>query len=496
MDELTHDVTQRQDNATGTDPDGITRAPDLRDSDHVDRRQATRQLFALALPTFGQLIAEPTFVLIDTAIVGHIGDAALAGLSVGSTIILTTVGLCVFLAYGTTSSVAQLIGAGKRRKGLETGIDGLWLALAIGVLVSAALFAAARPLCWAMGARGAVLVNAVVYLRALVFGLPGMLLVYAANGIFRGLSKVNITFIAAVAGAAVNTALDVLFVFGLHWGVAGSGAATLVAQWFMGLFLVVPALLWARADGASWRPRLAGILGTASNGAPLFIRTLALRVSLVATVMLAARMGTQVLAAYQAVDSSWNFVLNMLDAIGIAGQTLVATQIGAGRRGNAHVMTSIAGKSGLFAGAVIGVGLAAAGLVATGLFSPSPDVQHLIMVGMLVQGVFLPLAGWMWALDGILIGAEDYRYLALTCTITALTYLASLVGVNALDDAAQPSASWRMAILWGVLNLVFIGLRAVFNGLRTRSSVWMADRPTSSASSGYGSAQPAQTQLS
>jgi putative MATE family efflux protein len=455
------------------DQTGLPRSGQFEQADRVDRRQATRQLFTLALPTFGQLIAEPAFVLIDTAIVGHIGDAALAGLSIGSTIILTTVGLCVFLAYGTTSSVAQLIGAGKRREGLEAGIDGLWLALAIGMLVSTALFAAARPLCWAMGARDAVLDNATAYLQAIVFGLPGMLLVYAANGIFRGLSKVNITFVAAVAGAVVNTALDVLFVFGLHWGVAGSGAATLIAQWFMGLFLVVPALLWARADGASWRPRLAGILGTASDGMPLFIRTLALRASLVATVMLAARMGTQVLAAYQAVNSSWNFVLNMLDAIGIAGQTLVATQIGAGRRDRAHAMTSIAGRSGLLAGAVIGMGLAAAGLAATGLFSPSPEVQHLIMVGMLVQGVFLPLAGWMWALDGILIGAEDYRYLALTCTITALAYLAALGGVNALDGAIDLGDVWRMAVLWGVLNLVFIGLRALFNGLRVRSNVWM-----------------------
>ncbi len=58
-----------------------------------------RRMMALALPTFGQLIAEPTFILIDTAIVGHIGDAALAGLSIGSTIILTAVGLCIFLAY-------------------------------------------------------------------------------------------------------------------------------------------------------------------------------------------------------------------------------------------------------------------------------------------------------------------------------------------------------------------------------------------------------------
>lgn len=439
-----------------------------------NRAKIHRQLFGLALPTFGQLIAEPAFVMIDTAIVGHIGASALAGLSVGSTVILTTVGLCVFLAYGSTSQVAQLIGAGKRKEGFEVGIDGLWLALAIGIVVSAALFAGAKPLCWALGARGDVLVNAVEYLRAIVFGLPGMLLVYAANGIFRGIKQVRITFVAAIAGAVINTVLDILFVFGLHWGVAGSGFATLIAQWFMGIFLLVPALVWAHREQADWRPRLDGIFHTAGEGAPLFVRTLALRVSLVATVVLAAHMGTHVLAAYQAVNSSWNFVLNILDAIGIAGQTLVATELGAGRRGRAREMTSISGRAGLLSGVVIGVGLIIFGLVAAPAFSPDGEIQHLIAVGMAVQGVLLPLAGWMWALDGILIGAQDYRYLAITCTITAAVYLVSLAAVNGLDTAFALGDTVRMALLWAVLNVVFIGCRALFNGLRIRGDAWMA----------------------
>lgn len=432
-----------------------------------------RRILALAVPTFGQLIAEPTFILIDTAIVGHIGDAALAGLSVGSTIILTTVGLCVFLAYGTTSQVARLIGAGRRREGLEAGIDGLWLAFIIGMVVSGAIFAAAEPLCAAMGARGDVLVNAVAYLRAIVFGLPGMLLVYAANGIFRGLQKVRITLVAAAGGAVLNTVLDLLFVFALGWGIAGSGAATLIAQWFMGVFLLIPALAWARADGASWRPRLGGILHTAGDGAPLFVRTLALRASMVGTVVLATHMGTQVLAGYQAVNSSWNFVINMLDAIAIAGQTLVATELGAGRRTQARAMTDATGRAGLIGGTVIGIALATVGVFAAPLFSPTATVQHLIVVGMIVLAVFLPLGGWMWALDGILIGAGDYRYLAVGCTATTAVYLPALVGVNALDGWLITGDIARTVVLWAVINVLFVGGRALCNGLRIRADRWM-----------------------
>jgi putative MATE family efflux protein len=432
-----------------------------------------RQILALALPTFGQLIAEPAFILIDTAIVGHIGDAALAGLSIGSTIVLTTVGLCVFLAYGTTSQVAHLIGAGRRREGLEAGLDGMWLALIIGVVVSTLICVFSRQLCAAMGASGDVLDQAQLYVNAIVFGIPGMLLVYAANGIFRGLKKARLTLVAAVAGAVVNTVLEILFVWVFGWGIVGSGAATLIAQWFMGIFLAVPAILWARADGADVRPRMAGILASAGDGLPLFIRTLALRACLVATVIIATHMGVLVLAAYQVVNAAWNFVLNMLDAIGIAGQSLVATELGAGRRTRARAMTSAAGRAGIWMGALVGVCMALAGWLAAPLFSPNPEVQLLIAIGMTVQGVFLPLCGWMWAVDGILIGAGDYRYLAVTCGITAAIYLAALAGVNMLDGWLLTNAAARIAILWAVLNIVFIGLRTLFNGLRIRGNTWM-----------------------
>lgn len=369
----------------------------MRVSVHIDpssadgnSRTVNRRIIALALPTFGQLIAESTFVLIDTAIVGHIGDTALAGLSIGSTIILTAVGLCVFLAYSTTAQVAHLLGAGHRREGLQAGIDGLWLALGIGIVLSLGLFAGAEPLCQALGGKGAVLDQAVAYTRAIMLGAPGMLLVYAANGIFRGLQKVRITLIAAVSGAVMNAVLDVLFVIVLHWGIAGSGIATLIAQWYMGLFLVAPAILWARADGASLRPRIAGIAAAGGDGLPLFIRTLAIRAAMVATVACAARMGTSVLAGFQAVNSSWNFAMNMLDSVGIAGQTLVATALGAGSVSRARQLTRATGRAGLVTGAIIGVVFAIVGLFAGHLFSPTPHVQILIAVGMVTMGVFFP----------------------------------------------------------------------------------------------------------
>ncbi|PWG62905.1 MATE family efflux transporter [Bifidobacterium callitrichidarum] len=440
---------------------------------HSDSPSINRRILALALPTFGQLIAEPTFILIDTAIVGHIGDAALAGLSIGSTIILTAVGLCIFLAYSTTAQVAHLLGAGRRREGLQAGIDGLWLALGIGVLLAIGLFVGSEPLCRALGGQGAVLDQAVTYTRAIVLGAPGMLLVYAANGIFRGLQKVRITLIAAVSGAILNTVLEVLFVIVFGWGIAGSGAATMIAQWYMGLFLVIPAILWSKADGASLRPRLDGIAAAGSGGLPLFIRTLAIRAAMVVTVASAARMGTSVLAGFQAVNSSWNFAMNMLDSVGIAGQTLVATALGAGNTSQARKLTKATGKAGLFTGTLIGLAFAVIGLSAGHFFSPTPHIQLIIAAGMVTMGVFFPLQGWMMAIDGILIGSRDYRYLAATCTLTAVAYIAVIM---VLADAVTPhlgSDLARTVALWMVFNIVLMGGRGLFNGLRVRGDTWM-----------------------
>lgn len=436
-------------------------------------RSAARQLALLAIPTFGQLIAEPAFILIDTAIVGHVGDSALAGLSLGSTVILTAVGLCIFLAYATTSQVAHLFGAGRRREGFEAGISSLWLSLGIGVVLAAVLFAFAEPICYALGGRGEDLAQAVAYTRAVVLGAPGMLAVYAANGIFRGLQKVAVTLIAAVGGAFVNTVLDVVFVIMLGWGVAGSGVATLIAQWFMGVFLVVPALRWAVSAGASLRPNLGKIAAAGGDGVPLFLRTLALRAALVATVMAAASLGTQALAGYQVVNAAWNFAVNVLDSVGIAAQTLVGAQLGAGNAAKARSLTRVAARAGVVMGAVVGVLFALAGIFASSVFSPSLEIQAIAALGMAVMGVFMPLQGWLWALDGILIGAGDFRYLAFACTAVALCHIGALGAAVAFAMPALPSALAQCALLWILFNVTFIGGRALANGLRARGDAWM-----------------------
>lgn len=435
--------------------------------------QIIKRLFLLALPTLGQLIAEPTFALIDTAIVGHLGDSALAGLSLGSTLILTAVGLCVFLAYSTTTQVSHLFGAGKQREGLQAGMNSLWFSLAIGVVLAGVLYGGAEALCSLLGGRGNDLTQAAVYAQIVALGVPGMLLAYAANGIFRGMQKVRIILVASVSGVVLNTVLDILFVIVWGWGIAGSAVATCIAQWFIGLFLLVPVVRWAHGAQVSWRPDLLGMAAAGGDGLPLFLRTLALRAALVATVVAAASMGTQVLASYQIVNAAWNFTLNVLDSVAIAGQMLVGVQLGAGNKEQARRLTNITARSGLIMGVIVGVFFIVAGLVAGPVFSPNPEIQLLVAASMAVMGVALPLQGWTWALDGILIGAGDFRYLAVAVLVVAVTYIAALVAAMGLLAPLLSNNLERIVMLWVVFNIVLMGGRGLANGLRARSDFWM-----------------------
>ena len=184
------------------------------------RRSIDREILALAVPALGALVAEPVFVLVDSAVVWHLGTPQLAGLSLASNVLLTLVGLCIFLAYTTTASVARLTGAGKEREALLAGIDGMWLALGIGAVLVAVLLLAAPLTVTGTGAHGDVAQHAVTYLRWSAPGLAGMLVVQAATGVLRGLRDTRTPLVVAASGALLNVGLNFALVYGAGMGIA------------------------------------------------------------------------------------------------------------------------------------------------------------------------------------------------------------------------------------------------------------------------------------
>jgi len=428
-----------------------------------------RQILALAIPALGALVAEPLFVLIDSAMVGHLGTAELAGLSLSSTLLMTAVGIFVFLAYATTAATARRVGAGDRAGGVTAGIDGMWLALLLGAVTTAATLLLAPHLVSAMGAPAEVVPHAVAYLRWSAPGLPGMLLMLAATGTLRGLLDTRTPFVVAVAGALSNIALNAMFIYGVGMGVAGSGLGTALAQTGMGVTLVLVVVRRARGIGVDLRPRGAGIWSAARAGTPLLVRTLTLRGAILATVAVATSLGAVSLAGHQVVNAMWGLAAFGLDALAIAAQAMVGQALGAGDVTYVRALMRRNLQWGTAAGAVIGVAFAAGGWWLAPLFTGDDDVRMAAAVGLAVSGACLPIAGWVYVLDGVLIGAGDGRYLAWAGLLTLVVYLplAWVVQQFAPDGAAG------LAWLWLAFGAGFMTARAVTTGLRARGTSWM-----------------------
>ncbi|HEV7934961.1 MAG TPA: MATE family efflux transporter [Actinomadura sp.] len=428
------------------------------------RHPHDREILRLAVPAFGALIAEPLFLLADSAIVGHLGTAPLGGLGVAGQALSTLVNVCVFLAFGTTAAVARQVGAGNLREAVRQGIDGIWLALGIGIT----LIAAGWPLTpWIVGVFGAsadVAPQAETFLRISLFGIPGMLVVLAGTGVLRGLQDTATPLRVSVGMFSLNLALNLLFVLGLGWGIAGSAWGTVIAQTAGGLVYVGAVLRGARRHGAPVRPDAKGLRASAAANVNLLVRTLSLRVVLIAGTSVATRMGDVEIAAYQVGFQVWMLLAFALDAIAIAGQAITGRYLGGSDPAGARAATRRMVQWGIACGVVFGLVVLAVRPWLPSLFTHDPDVRRLLLSTLIVIALLQPIAGVVFVLDGVLIGAGDMRYLAVAGLVTTAAFLpaAWLVYVR----------GYGLVALWLAIG-VWMAARFVTLGLRSRRDVWL-----------------------
>ncbi|MHC5558959.1 MATE family efflux transporter [Kocuria sp. U4B] len=438
-------------------------------------RDLNRQILALAVPAFGALVAEPLFLLADSAIVGHLGTPQLAGVGVAATAVQTVVGLMVFLAYSTTPAVARHLGAGRLAEAVAVGRDGLWLAAGLGAVLSAAGWALARPLLELMGARGDVLEHAVTYLHWSLPGLTPMLVVLAATGVLRGLQDTRTPLLIAGAGAAANAGLNLVLVHGAGLGVAGAAIGTSAVQWAMALAFLGILRRLARAHGVGAATSWARVREHLTVGSWLMLRTLSLRIAILATVLVVTGQGAQNLAAHQLVMTVFNFLAFALDALAIAAQALLGRDMGARdltdpaeRRALRDLMNRLLAW-GLGFGVVTGVLVGLLGTRLGFLLSPDPGVQALFAAALVVVAVGQPLAAYVFVLDGVLIGAGDARYLAVAGVLNLALYLPLLGLVAAFAGPGAAGLVW----LWSAYAGGYLGARALTLGLRARGDTWL-----------------------
>jgi putative MATE family efflux protein len=433
------------------------------------RSPLDREIFRLAVPALGALVAEPLFLLVDTALVGRLGAAPLAGLAIAGTLLQTAVGLLVFLAYATTPAVARRLGAGDRPGAVRAGIDGMWLAAALGVPLVAIGVPLAAPLVALFGADPAVTEQATIYLQVSVWGLPGMLLVLAATGLLRGLQDTRTPLVVAAAGFAANAVLNVLFIFGLGLGIAGSALGTVVAQWGMAAVYLWIAVRAARSTGTTLRPGLAGVRGAATSGSWLLLRTASLRAAMVATVAVGTAIGAIELAALHISLTLFATLAFALDALAIAGQAMIGHDLGAAAIPRVRAVTRRLVELGVGGGVLLGAAVALLSPVLGPLFTTDPDVHQALVPALLLLALGVPLAGYVFVLDGVLIGAGDARYLAWTGLVNLALYAPLLVLVATAPMGPTAALAWLQA----AFSLGYIGARALTLGLRVRTDRWL-----------------------
>ncbi|GII80409.1 MATE family efflux transporter [Sphaerisporangium rufum] len=421
-------------------------------------RAGGREILRLAVPAFGALVAEPLFILVDYAIVGRLGSASLGALGVAGTVLTTLVNICVFLAYGTTASVARQVGAGDLPRAVKQGVDGLWLAVGIGLAVVLIGWPLAPAIVDWFGASPEVAGQAVTYLRISLLGAPAMLAVLAGTGVLRGLQDTLTPLAVAVGSFALNAVLNYLLVLVLGWGIAGSAWGTVVAQALGAAAYLVVTVRAARRHRVPLRPDAAGIRAAGTAGVALLVRTVCLRIVLVVATAVATRMGVAQLAAHAVATQIWTLLAFALDAIAIAGQAITGRALGAGDVARTRAATRTMVVWGLGYGVVLGgVVLALRGAI-PGLFDADAAVRAQLEPVLWVVAVLQPLAGVVFVLDGVLIGAGDRRYLAWASALTTLVYLPAALAVGPFGGGLP--ALWAALGLWMAARLVTLGLRA------------------------------------
>jgi putative MATE family efflux protein len=423
---------------------------------------SARRIIALACSAFIVLAAEPLFLLVDTAVVGHLGTTPLAALGAGGTVMTLLALVGTSLEYGTTGRAARFFGAGRRDAAVNEGVQASWLALFIGVAVVVVGELVSAPVTrLVVGRNGPVASAAESWLRIAILGLPGILLVLAGNGWLRGVQNTRTPVLIVVAANVLSAVASPLLVFPGGLGLRGSAIANVAAQWVGGTLCVIA----LRRERLPSRPQWAVMRRQLTVSRDLVLRASAFQASYMTAAGVAGRMGAAQLAAHQIGMQLWEFVALLLDSFAIAAQALVGASLGSGDAQAAKSTAWRVSWYGLVAGLAFGAVASAGWYVIPLGFTSDAGVQHQAhllwpwLVGM------MPVGGILFALDGVLVGAGDNAFLR---TVTLVSAVCGYIPIS----LCALHFGWGIGGVWAGL-ASFILLRFIGMAWRTRSGRWL-----------------------
>ncbi len=426
----------------------------------MTERAPFRQILGLAVPALGVLAAEPLYLLVDTAVVGHLGAVPLGALSVGAIVLAQVSTQLTFLSYGTTARAARLHGAGRRAGAVEEGVQATWLAAVVGVLLIVVGQVLARPVAEVLAGPGPVADAAVGWLRIALFGTPFILITMAGNGWLRGVQNTRRPLVYVLAGNGISAVLCPVLVYGAGWGLEGSAVANVVAQ-------VISATLFLRAlraEHVALRPVSAKMRAQLALGRDLVLRSLAFQACFISATAVAAHTSTAAVGAHQVVLQLWMFLALVLDSLAIAAQSLVGAALGADDARRARGLAWQITRYGLVFGIGLGVVFGALSGVLPNVFTSDASVLATIPHAWWFFVALQPIAGVVFALDGVLLGAGDAAFLRTATLSAAAVGFLPLVWLSLAFD-------WGLVGIWTGLSL-FMVLRLATVLARARSESW------------------------
>lgn len=432
-------------------------------SEHSFLQRPNWTILTLAVPVTLSLVAEPITGMVDTAFVARLGAAPLAGLGIGTTALSVMFWVLNFLSISAQTEVARASGAKNYARTAQITSLALIVGVILSGLVALIFIPAAGLVSMALGAEGAVLEDANIYLQLRLLGAPAVLTTLIGFGVLRGLQDMRTPLWIAVLINVLNIILDAVLIFGLEpipaLGVAGSALASTIAQW-IGAALV----LWsiARRFGLIWYFRLDEVRVLLRVGGDLFLRTALLNVFMLLSTRIANQISPEAGAAHQVIRTVWLFTGLLLDGMAITVQSLVGYFLGIGR-------VEVARKAALLTlrwGLVVGVALAVGMLLLTDgvivLLAPGEGVAYFVLMGWWIASLTQPLNAMAFVTDGIHWGTGDYTFLRNAMLVATLV---GSIGLLLISPAAENAFAWIWTVtaIWIALRMI-LGVGRVWPG--------------------------------
>lgn len=420
-----------------------------------------RRVWKLSWPIILANLTVPLVGIVDTAVMGHMPTANyIAAVALGAMLYSSVYWLFGFLRMGTTALVAQAHGADDA----EQLRAALWRGALMAICIALTLLAVSPLLL----AGAALLINAeplvtpltLEYLQIRLFGTPAYFVYLVVLGGLFGTQKMGATMLLTLLFNLLNVTLDLVFVLVFDWGVAGVAWGTVCSEWIaaaVGIRLIWQPLELAKLptrdtfwSGARWT----ALLGMSRD---LLIRTFFVQLPFLANTLLAARLGSVVLAGNAILMQFFFVVTYALDGFAHTAEALTGFAVGSRQRQALHTAAVYCGIWAAGLGTASAIILAVLGIPLIGFMTDITAVRASARE-FLPWVIGLPLAGVAaFVYDGIYIGAGAARELRNAMLLAALVYL-SIVGIATMVDELTNSMLWLGMLLFMLTRGILLAL--------------------------------------